>query len=78
MLAMEAAIFFVAALVHFEVLFDGYLDREAGIAETVIGFVLLACLVMVAVLLTGLVMTWRARAPFHQPLDRVSAHDTRR
>jgi hypothetical protein len=42
MLALQTAVFFVAALIHFEVLFDGYPDREAGIAETVIGFVLLA------------------------------------
>jgi hypothetical protein len=35
-------------------------------------------LVMVAVLVIGLVMTWIARHPFHQPLDRVSAQDIRR
>jgi hypothetical protein len=34
-------------------------------------------LVMVAVLVMGLVLTWKA-PPFRQPLDRVSAQDTRR
>jgi hypothetical protein len=125
MLGLEAAIFFMAALIHFEVLFDGYPDREAGIAESVIGLVLLAGLifatlvpnrtrlvalivqgfalagtfvgltllftigpitsldlvihlVMVAVLITGLVMTWNSRPPFHQPVDRVSRDESRR
>jgi hypothetical protein len=124
MLGLETAIFFVAALIHFEALFEGYPDREAGIAESVIGLVLLAGLVyvamvpkhtravalvvqgfalagtfvglsllftvgpitgldvaihlvMVAVLVMGLVLTWKA-PPFRQPLDRVSAQDTRR
>jgi hypothetical protein len=45
MLGLETAIFFVAALIHFEVLVDGYPDREAGIAEMVIGVVLLAGLI---------------------------------
>jgi hypothetical protein len=45
MLGLETAIFFVAALIHFEVLADGYPDREAGIAEMVIGTVLLAGLI---------------------------------
>jgi hypothetical protein len=45
MLGLESAIFFVAALIHFEVLLDGYPDREAGIAEMVIGAVLLAGLI---------------------------------
>lgn len=45
MLGLESAIFFVAALIHFEVLVDGYPDREAGIAEMVIGAVLLAGLI---------------------------------
>jgi hypothetical protein len=45
MLGLETAIFFVAALIHFEVLVDGYPDREAGIAEMVIGTVLLAGLI---------------------------------
>ena len=40
-LALEAAIFIVAALIHFEVIFDGYLDREAGTAESIIALVLL-------------------------------------
>lgn len=44
-LGMESAIFFVAALIHFEVLADGYPDRDAGIAEMVIGVVLLAGLI---------------------------------
>jgi hypothetical protein len=30
MLGLEAAIFFIAALIHFEVLFDGYPYREAA------------------------------------------------
>ncbi len=41
-LGLEAAIFIVAALIHFEVVLDGYYDREAGIAESVIAIVLLA------------------------------------
>jgi len=41
-LGLEAAIFIVAALIHFEVLVDGYYDREAGIAEGVIAGALLA------------------------------------
>jgi hypothetical protein len=39
---LEAAIFIGAALIHFEVVLDGYYDREAGIAESVIAIVLLA------------------------------------
>lgn len=45
-LRLQTAIFFVAALIHFEVSFEGYPDREAGIAETVIGFVLLVGLIL--------------------------------
>jgi hypothetical protein len=45
MLGLETAIFFVAALIHFEILFDGYPDREAATAESVIGLVLLAGLI---------------------------------
>jgi hypothetical protein len=41
-LGLEAAIFIAAALIHFEVLLDGYHDREAGIAESVIAAALLA------------------------------------
>lgn len=44
LLAIEAAVFLVAALVHFEVLFAGYGHRRAGIAETVLALVLLAAL----------------------------------
>jgi hypothetical protein len=40
-LALEAAVFIVAALIHFEVILDGYLDREAGTAESIIAVVLL-------------------------------------
>ncbi len=40
-LGLEAAIFIAAALIHFEVVLDGYYDREAGIAESVIAVVLL-------------------------------------
>ncbi|MGH8872393.1 MAG: hypothetical protein ACRDWS_10490 [Acidimicrobiia bacterium] len=47
-LGLQVLIFLLAALTHFEVLFDGYPDREAGIAESVIGGVLLA----------GLALTW--------------------
>lgn len=39
-LAVEATIFAVASLIHFEVLFDGYRDNGAGIAEGVIAAVL--------------------------------------
>jgi hypothetical protein len=49
----EGATFLVAALIHFGVLLDGYQHRQAGIAESVIGIVLLA----------GLTFTWiRPRA----------------
>ena len=41
-LGLEASIFIAAALIHFEVLLDGYYDREAGIAESVIAAALLA------------------------------------
>jgi uncharacterized membrane protein YeaQ/YmgE (transglycosylase-associated protein family) len=41
-LAVEAAIFIAAALIHFEVVIDGYDDRAAGIAESVIAVGLLA------------------------------------
>ncbi len=41
-LATEATIFAVASLIHFEVLFDGYRDDGAGIAEGVIAAVLVA------------------------------------
>jgi hypothetical protein len=39
-LALEAAIFIVAALIHLEVIVDGYPDREAGTAESIIAVVL--------------------------------------
>jgi len=42
LLGLEAAIFIAAALIHFEVLLDGYYDQGAGIAESVIAVVLLA------------------------------------
>ena len=45
-LGLEILIFLTAALIHFEVLFDGHRDREAGIAESVIAVVLLAGLVL--------------------------------
>ena len=41
-LGLEAAIFIAAALIHFEVVLDGYNDQEAGTAESVIAVVLLA------------------------------------
>ena len=41
LLALQAAIFIVAGLIHFEVILDGYLDREAGTAEGIIAVVLL-------------------------------------
>ena len=41
-LALESAIFIVAPLIHFEVILDGYPDREAGTAESIIAVVLLA------------------------------------
>ena len=47
-LALQVAVFVSAALVHFEVLIDGYDDAAAGIAESVIAIVLLA----------GLVLSW--------------------
>lgn len=48
-LGVEVVIFLLAALTHFEVLFDGYADRGAGIAESVIGLVLIAGLALVTV-----------------------------
>jgi hypothetical protein len=47
-LGLEALIFLTAALIHFGVLFDGYRDQGAGIAESVI------C----GVLLLGLIASW--------------------
>lgn len=44
LLAIEGAVFLVAALVHFEVLFGGYGHRRAGIAESVLALVLLVAL----------------------------------
>jgi hypothetical protein len=41
-LALEAALFIAAALIHIEVVMDGYHDRESGIAESVIAVALLA------------------------------------
>ena len=41
-LGLEAAVFIAAALIHFGIVMDGYNDREAGIAESVIAIVLLA------------------------------------
>jgi hypothetical protein len=40
-LILSAAIFAAAALIHFQVLMEGYDDPSAGIAESVIGGVLL-------------------------------------
>ena len=40
-LALEAAIFIMAALIDFEVILDGYLDQEAGTTESIIAVVLL-------------------------------------
>lgn len=45
-LGVEVVIFLIAALTHFEVLFDGYADRGAAIAESVIGVVLVAGLIL--------------------------------
>lgn len=53
LLLAQIAIFGSAALIHFGVLFDGYLDQAAGTAETVIAIVLLA----------GLLLTW-SRSPW--------------
>jgi hypothetical protein len=47
-LLLEGASFFLAALVHFGVIAAGYEDGAAGIAESVIG----------GVLLLGLALTW--------------------
>jgi len=52
-LGLEVLIFLAAALIHFEVLFDGYPDASAGIAESVIA----------GVLLLGLILSW-ARPPW--------------
>lgn len=42
LLLFEAATFLAAALVHFGALFDGHKHRQAGIAESLLGTVLLA------------------------------------
>jgi len=55
-LALETAIFAIAALIHLEVLFDGYRDPSAAIAESVIGVVLLLGLVV-----SGLSPAWTRR-----------------
>lgn len=44
-LTIQAATFVMAALVHFGVLIDGYGHLQAGIAESVIGIVLLTALI---------------------------------
>ncbi|WP_254533329.1 hypothetical protein [Natrinema gelatinilyticum] len=55
LLGVEATSFFLAAMVHAGVLINGYEHREAMIAESVIG----------TVLLVGLAMTWiRSRSSF--------------
>lgn len=55
LLGGEAASFFLAAVIHAGVFVRGYEHREAMLAESVIG----------AVLLVGLVMTWvRPRSTF--------------
>lgn len=60
LLGIEAASFLLAALVHAGVLLDGYQHREAMIAESVIGTVLLA----------GLAMAWvRSRSLFWIAVD---------
>ena len=41
-LGLKAAVFIAAALIHFGGVLDGYNDREAGTAESVIAIVLLA------------------------------------
>ena len=46
MLALAVVIFYVAALIHGEVLGSGYPDQGAAIAETVIGSVLLLGLLL--------------------------------
>ncbi len=51
-LLFEAATFAAAAMVHFGILLDGYEHRRAGVAESVIAFVLFA----------GLALTWLGRA----------------
>jgi hypothetical protein len=45
-LALEAAAFLAASLVHFGIMIDGYQHQKAGTAEGVIGLVLLAGLVL--------------------------------
>jgi len=45
LLLLQAAVFIAAALTHFGVLVGGYMHLKAGIAESVIGTVLLAGLV---------------------------------
>jgi len=45
-LGLEILIFLAAALTHFEILFDGYSDSAAAIAESVIAGVLLAGLIL--------------------------------
>jgi hypothetical protein len=47
-LLSEAALFLFASLIHHGVLFHGYKHHEAGIAEGVIGLVLLAGLALTA------------------------------
>jgi hypothetical protein len=48
-LGVEVVIFLIAALTHFEILFDGYADRGAAIAESVIGVVLIVGLIVASV-----------------------------
>jgi hypothetical protein len=51
-LGLEVVIFATAALIHFEILVDGYRDQGAGIAESVIA----------GVLLLGLTASWMSPA----------------
>ncbi len=46
MLALAMAIFYLAALIHIEVLGSGYRDQSAAVAESVIGTVLLVGLLL--------------------------------
>ena len=48
LLGLETLIFAAAVLIHFEVISSGYRDQGAGIAESVIG----------GVLLSGLIVSW--------------------
>lgn len=84
-LLFEAAIFVAAALVHFGILTDGYEHQAAGVAESVIAFVLLTGLALTCIGpatkrrpgRSGAGANWHAGRRLHHRHRRRPAYDTR-